>query len=208
MSDVAADKHLLRAQLRRVAAEKASELQTDNEWQKRAEQAAAILISLSRWKQAQSVLLFSALADELSTQPVLDLAFQEKKRVCFPRVLGAALGFVSVTSSPHSANGEWETGPWGILEPAAQLPEADVGTLPGPLLVLVPGMAFDISGHRLGRGKGFYDRFLRSIKELRQDVCALGWAYDYQVLASVPVSEHDEILDALCTESRCLHYGE
>ena len=79
---------------------------------------------------------------------------------------------------------ELRIGPYGIREPALERP-VPIDNLD---LVIVPGVAFDKKGNRLGRGKGYYDRFL---KELSDDTATIGLAYDFQILPSVPVQAHD-----------------
>lgn len=73
-----------------------------------------------------------------------------------------------------------------------------------PQLVIVPGVAFDVLGNRLGRGKGFYDDLLRSLRTKGGGHVAIGVMYDHQLLESVPVEEHDERVDFVCTPLRGL----
>jgi 5-formyltetrahydrofolate cyclo-ligase len=85
-------------------------------------------------------------------------------------------------------------GRFGVLEPAAGCPVLPLNQLD---LVLVPGVAFDLSGGRLGRGMGFYDRLLA---EVRGHKC--GVAYDLQIVPSVPVERHDVRVDSILTPTR------
>jgi len=71
--------------------------------------------------------------------------------------------------------------------------------------VVVPGLAFDLKGNRLGRGKGYYDRFL---KRLRNDASTCGVAFDCQLLDEVPHGPSDFRLDALVTESKAFTFSE
>jgi 5-formyltetrahydrofolate cyclo-ligase len=66
-------------------------------------------------------------------------------------------------------------------------------------LVLVPGMAFDSSGNRLGRGQGFYDRLLAETSGVK---CGVG--YDFQLLEKIPAEPHDAKVDFILTPTRCL----
>ena len=80
-------------------------------------------------------------------------------------------------------------GPYGILEPDKQPSKAlDVGAID---MVVVPGIAFDVKNHRLGRGSGYYDRFLFSLNERTVTV---GLAFDFQVIDCLPVEQHDVAL--------------
>jgi 5-formyltetrahydrofolate cyclo-ligase len=78
------------------------------------------------------------------------------------------------------------------------LPPAEIST------VMVPGLAFDRRGGRLGRGRGFFDSFLRSVKG---HACTIGVAYELQVVQEVPREAHDEAVDCLCTERGVVRAG-
>jgi len=87
-------------------------------------------------------------------------------------------------------NGELKKGKFGILEPACPV------FAPEKLdLILVPGVAFDHAGHRIGRGGGFYDRLLPQYQAVRAGVC-----FDFQCLEKVPTHSHDCKMDFLVTE--------
>ncbi|MCK9603277.1 MAG: 5-formyltetrahydrofolate cyclo-ligase [Candidatus Omnitrophica bacterium] len=79
-------------------------------------------------------------------------------------------------------------GPYGISEPAVK-ESIDLRYLD---LVITPGVAFDKQGNRLGRGKGYYDRFL---KKLHRKTTSIGLAFDFQILPSVPTAMHDVAVD-------------
>ena len=68
-------------------------------------------------------------------------------------------------------------------------------------LVLIPGVGFDRAGHRLGRGRGYYDRALR---DLLAGALRVGLAYDYQIVSHIPIDEHDERVDYIVTEKRLI----
>ena len=87
-------------------------------------------------------------------------------------------------------------GRYGILEPPAGTREIPISNLD---LVLVPGLAFDTAGHRLGRGAGFYDRFLAD-PNLRAVTCGVG--FEAQLLDNVPIDQWDIPLQAVATERR------
>lgn len=70
--------------------------------------------------------------------------------------------------------------------------------------VLVPGMAFDRRGGRIGRGRGFFDAFLHSVKG---HACSIGVAYEVQIVPKVPFDAHDEPVDCLCTERGIVRVG-
>ncbi len=86
----------------------------------------------------------------------------------------------------------------GIMEPPEDAPTVPVEELD---LILVPGVAFDEKCRRLGRGGGFYDRFLATVPPL---VKTCGVAFEAQMVRSVPMDRHDRALDAVITESRLI----
>ena len=90
---------------------------------------------------------------------------------------------------------ELAEGTYGIREP---VPEARAVEAPGPDLILVPGLAFDLRGGRLGKGKGFYDRYLAGVRGFRA-----GLAYDVQITdKNLPLDAHDQTMDAVVTDQR------
>ena len=96
----------------------------------------------------------------------------------------------------HDAAKDFVEGKFGILEPAAA---CELGELKRLDLILVPGVAFDWQGHRLGRGKGYYDRLLG---EVSGTTCGVG--YDHQIIATIPVEPHDVRLNCILTPSHWL----
>jgi 5-formyltetrahydrofolate cyclo-ligase len=130
---------------------------------------------------------------EIVSDFAVDAAFRAGKRVAFPRV-EVELSFREAASP----EGPWERGPFGIREPRADAPLADFDALPGPILVIAPGVAFDRAGGRLGHGKGYYDRFLRGLRSRRSDVFVTALCVPCQVVDRVPMYERDERVDAVC----------
>jgi 5-formyltetrahydrofolate cyclo-ligase len=143
---------------------------------------------LPAFADAAHVALFASLSDELPTRPVFDAALASGKLALFPRVEGARLVFAPV--------GRWEDlrpGRYGVAEPPH-----DIAALVPDALVLVPGVAFDARGGRLGRGGGYYDRTFASDAEPRP--LLLGVGYAFQVVDAVPEERHDRRMDGVMTE--------
>jgi 5-formyltetrahydrofolate cyclo-ligase len=157
------------------------------------QRAASWVSSGSYWHSYQSVLLFLSTGLEIDTRPLLEAAFSGQKRVFVPKITGGGLRFHRV-SSPA---GPWQEGPFLIREPAgnteALKPED------GPLLVIVPGLAFDPAGNRLGRGKGYYDRFFAAMDGETPAYKTIGLCMEIQVLPRVPGEKWDKRMNALCT---------
>ena len=142
--------------------------------------------ALPEWAEARVVLLFAALPDE----PNVDELWDESKQVCLPRFRSDRT--YEATFVRDSA--DLVSGQYGILEPpksatCAGASEVDV--------VITPGVAFDADGYRLGRGRGFYDRWLEGLKAFR---CGVG--YDHQLVHdSVPHEPHDARMGVVVTPS-------
>jgi 5-formyltetrahydrofolate cyclo-ligase len=118
------------------------------------------------------------------------------RRVYLPRVVGAgAMDFIEIDS-------EWaihmEKGELGVLQPCPGYGKVLDGGRIGRLAVLVPGIAFDGRGARLGRGGGYYDRFLERTKNI--DVLKIGVCWSIQIVPSVPTDPHDVHVDCICHE--------
>jgi len=149
---------------------------------------------------AQVVALYSPIRCEVDTGLLLKTALDANKRVVYPRVdrdgsSGADMHFVGICSER-----DFEVGAFGVLEPNG---ERVVGVSMIDLIV-VPGVAFDRSGYRLGYGKGFYDRAVLS----RSRGCSLvGLGYAFQVEDVLPHDVHDLMLDWLITDHETLDFS-
>jgi 5-formyltetrahydrofolate cyclo-ligase len=128
--------------------------------------------------------------NEVNLIPLLQWILSNQKKLLVPVVEGSVLISVELTSFNHL-----ERNSFGVLEPVACVPS----TLESKIdLVLVPLLAVDSKGNRLGYGKGYYDRFF---KQLNSQVFKLGVAFEFQVLDCVPATQNDVRLDAVVTES-------
>jgi 5-formyltetrahydrofolate cyclo-ligase len=148
-----------------------------------------MLIAADVFLQAGTLALYSPVNNEVETELLLKTAGAAGKRVCFPRVVSDTLEFRTVNTQA-----EMVFGAFGILEPngGEALGSEDID------LLVVPGIAFDRNGYRLGYGKGFYDRKLALMS---QEVVSAGLCYDFQLCDQLPVEAHDQPLDCLVTES-------
>ncbi len=96
-----------------------------------------------------------------------------------------------------------------MLEPGREAPRWNGLAAPGPTLVLVPGLAFTKNGGRLGRGGGYYDRFIANVRlefqtSGEKPPLFFGFAFASQVLQILPLESHDETLDGMITEKGAL----
>jgi len=148
----------------------------------------------SVYRLAGSIGLYSPVLNEVQTELVARRCFADVKRLAYPRVEGADLRFVEVFDSKEMAPGAF-----GILEPTGErsMPFDELD------LLVVPGVAFDLAGNRLGYGKGYYDRILaRCLSGLER----VGFAYEFQVVEQLPAAAHDCRLTRLVTEQRILRF--
>ena len=148
------------------------------------------------WREARVILLYMSFGRELSADPVLDAALAEGKSVFAPAIIDGDLEFRRI----RSVSGPFLSGPFGIREPTEESGQWNMMATPGPSLVLVPGLAFDESGGRLGRGAGYYDRFIERVRlEARSagesPPLFLGYGYFFQKIKTVPMEDHDQRLD-------------
>jgi 5-formyltetrahydrofolate cyclo-ligase len=184
---------LVKARLRREAREARGALPVEQ----RAAWSAVIrerFLDLDEWRKARVIGMYAPLRCEVDILPLGEEALARGKQVAFPRANPprATLWFYRVASL-----GDLSPGTHGILEPPDVA--ARRTTLEEMDLLLVPGLAFDFKGQRLGFGGGYYDRLL-SERGRGGGPYSIGVAFECQVLSALPVASHDRPVDALVTE--------
>ena len=137
----------------------------------------------SRLTNAQTIMAYYSLPDEVNTHGLIDDLVAEGKTVLLPKVTGPD----TMELRRYTGRDDLQEGAYHILEPMGEL-FTDFSSID---LILVPGLAFDAAGHRLGRGRGYYDRFLHRKKH---PYC-VGICFDFQKVAEVPVDEYDIPVD-------------
>lgn len=144
-----------------------------------------------KYRDSDTVLYYASFLNEVDTLGLMENALDHGKVVALPRirVVGRRMSARVVRSMD-----DLEPGPFGIKTPGSNCHEIDPSDLD---LVLVPGLAFDHGGHRVGFGGGYYDRFLKSTSP---DTITLGVAYGFQLVEGIPASRHDVALDYVVTE--------
>ena len=125
------------------------------------------------------------LSDEVDIRELLDNLVAEGRKVLLPKVLDNE----QMELRRYSSRKDLAEGAFHILEPTGEL-FTDYGQID---VALVPGMAFDAAGHRLGRGRGYYDRFLSACPNIYK----VGVCFPFQRVAAVPVDEHDVVMDEI-----------
>lgn len=157
---------------------------------------AAGIAALASWREARVVMLTLPFGSEWDTRPLFDAAISAGKRVVLPRVNRQTrmLDLLGVDDPVRDV----ESGFRGIPEPRRTCPPVAPDTV---RWVLVPGVAFDVEGARLGYGGGFYDRLLPL---LPPDTQRIAGAFDLQVIERVPIAGHDVRVHRIVTETRVL----
>jgi 5-formyltetrahydrofolate cyclo-ligase len=169
-------------------------------------------------ENTKTLFMYFPLGSEIDVLPLAQLALSSGITVAAPRVVGDDLHFHRVTSIERGI----VTGAYGIREPSPTSPRifppenvqttddgsADNITLEFPVLILIPGLAFDREGHRLGRGAGYYDRFLTAFlaacPDKRDEITLAGVCHEFQIVTLVPTESHDIAVDCLLTEKGCI----
>jgi 5-formyltetrahydrofolate cyclo-ligase len=148
-----------------------------------------LVVASPEFHRSERVVLYAALPDEVPTEEMLRAILETGRRLLLPRAAGAEqLEFAAVEDLA-----ELVPGPFGTLEPVrSRVAE----TLRREDLVLIPGVAFDRSGRRLGRGGGWYDRSLSDVLS-----AVYGISYEFQLIDAVPATRRDRRVAGIYTEA-------
>ncbi len=153
------------------------------------------LIASDAWASARTVLVYAAARGEPPLAELVALARETGREVVLPRVAGTTL---ALHAWPQG--GVLVRSPLGVGEPDIAWPVVDPGAVD---LALVPGLAFDARGGRLGQGGGYYDRLLAGFAQTRRGADlprSVGVAWAFQLVPEVPAEPHDVRVDAVLTE--------
>ena len=157
---------------------------TEEEIVSRSQMLGLLFIQSEAYKNAKTIYGYLPYNQEVRTVPMLEKALRDGKRVAVPKCYGDEMKFIYMDDLSRV-----EKGYANIPEPIADGPVADDETA----LVLMPGLAFDPQGHRIGYGGGFYDKFLS--KEPNHPTLAL--CYEFQMLPELKTEEHDIPVDTV-----------
>lgn len=157
---------------------------TEEEIVSRSEKLGVLFAQSEAYKNAKTIYGYLPYNQEVRTVPMLEQALKDGKKVAVPKVYGDEMKFLYLDDLTKVS-----TGYAGIPEPIADGPVADDETA----LVLMPGLAFDPQGHRIGYGGGFYDKFLAA--EPNHPTLAL--CYEFQLLPELDTEEHDIPVDTV-----------
>lgn len=171
------DKQALRRRMRHW-----KQAMTEAEIESKSVELARQFLSCESYRNARTLYGYLSFNQEVKTRPILEQALRDGKQVAVPRVFGKEMKFLYIQNFSNL-----EISPFGVPEPAADCPVAEDKTA----LVLMPGLAFDPQGHRIGYGGGYYDRFLA--KEPDHPTVAL--CFDFQLLPALETEAHDICVD-------------
>lgn len=169
---------------------------SDKDWLTASEKAQLQLLSLEEYRQALSVALYYPAHRETDTMMIAEAALAEGKKLYFPAICGPNMEMRHIKDLT-----ELKPGKFGIHEPCR--PERHEPGLPD--MIIVPGVLFDLNGHRIGYGKGYYDRYL----EQHSGNCHLvGLCHDFQLVDEpIPADRHDIRMEIIITENRIIRLG-
>lgn len=157
------------------------------------------LLESSYYKNAEKIFIYISYSSEIDTIEIIKKALKDGKEIFVPRTVfkTKAMDAVKIISLENLKKDRY-----GILEPEEGEPHINPDELD---LIVVPGVAFDDRGGRIGYGAGYYDRYFKKIsKERSKIIKKIALAYDFQVIEEVPMDEQDVKIDCIITEKYIL----
>ena len=143
------------------------------------------------YKNAQTIFIYVSFASEVDTHEIINKALLDKKNVCVPKVISQKEGMEVILIKTFS---ELKDGKFGILEPVSRDNKIEPDKID---MVVIPGLAFDKDGGRLGYGGGYYDRLLVG---LRSETPKIALAYSSQIIEKVFMNENDIYINRIITD--------
>jgi 5-formyltetrahydrofolate cyclo-ligase len=146
------------------------------------------LENLNEWKKAKNILVYVAHKSEVQTKNLIE-KYLKKKNIIVPKT---HLRFHSLSLHHIKSLDDLFVGRYKLLEPGPHTKMIDPRDID---LAIVPGMVFDLKGHRIGYGKGYYDQLNKFLTCKK-----IGLAYNFQIIDNIPAEKHDQPIDILITE--------
>lgn len=143
------------------------------------------------YKNAQTIFIYVSFASEVGTHEIIKKALLDNKNVCVPKVISQSEGMDVISIKSFD---ELKDGKFGILEPLTSENKIDPSKID---MVVIPGLAFDLNGGRLGYGGGYYDRLL---VELKSETPKIALAYSSQIIEKVYMNENDIYINSIITD--------
>lgn len=154
------------------------------------------LIRTNYWQNAKSIAIYMAKEKEISTIKLLNDAWNRKVPIYLPRTNKEKKGYMDFVKC--SSLNDLVLGAFKILEPNEHLPNLTDTKAPLPDIFILPGLAFDHKGIRLGYGKGYYDRYLHE----NTNSFYIGLCYNFQYIEHIECDTWDKKVNAICTDER------
>ena len=148
------------------------------------------VVASKRFGSSRSIGIYHAFRSEVRTNAILTEAIKAKKKVSLPRIDDEKMRFYRFNVSKQLVKGKF-----GIMEPPPDDETTDLD------LLIIPGVAFDKDGFRLGYGKAYYDRFLA-----QSPTYSIGLAFSFQLVDRLPRLDHDRKVDAIVTEREFISF--
>jgi len=188
------DKQQLRQQIRTQLCALTAQQRIDN-----SHKACKNLVDTPEFRNANTIMAFLSMPHEIETAPFILYAWQHNKTIAVPKISWQQRHMIAVVINSLETGIATEAG--GLRNPVTGIPVPieDID------LIVTPGLAFDNSGNRLGRGGSYYDRFFSSEK-LNATKCA--FAFSEQIVNQVPVTDSDKPVDMIVTEKSVIHFNK
>ena len=155
------------------------------------------IISHTSFFHSDLILIFYPLHNEINTIPIIEYSLKHHKRVALPIMEEDQINFYEIGQDYEK---KLVKNCFGIKEPKLSNQRILLDEFSNALLI-VPGLAFSTEKQRLGRGKGYYDKFLQKFRNM---VVSVGVCFDFQLLNSIPTGKHDEKVDYIITDRRII----
>ncbi len=151
------------------------------------------LISLNSYKRAKKIFIYIGFGSEINTKDLIEIMLKEGKEVFVPKVIEKEMIALKITSLSNLIESKFK-----ILEPVGEKSDIDGEEFD---LIIMPGVAFDRIGNRIGYGGGYYDKYL---KDISSDIKKVALAYELQLVEEIETEEHDLKVDSIITENEVI----
>ncbi|MBB5218060.1 5-formyltetrahydrofolate cyclo-ligase [Treponema rectale] len=181
---------------------------TEKEKSEKSTAACSFFLESSLYKSSDVILSYAALKSEISTDLINAACSESLRKIAFPRVHENSTSMDFYFWDSRLKEEAFVRGSFGIMEPEENehfILAGDSFSAQTNVTMIVPGLAFDKSGGRLGKGKGFYDRYIARLCKMLEvsssSLFLLGMCFDCQVCNCIPSEEHDVKMNGILTES-------
>lgn len=167
------------------------------------DKAAGTFLASDIYRNAKTILAFISAENEIDTKRIIAKALIDGKDVAVPRIIPgtSSMDFFFLRGDAELST-QLVTGSYGIQEPAENARILDVSSFPAHAVIIMPGLAFSRDGRRLGKGKGFYDRYISRIisKGKKLPYALVAFCFTFQITDAVPSDENDIRVTHICSD--------